>query len=820
MLGKQWLNRYLRHAGGSTVERSRDRQRKFDGLEKWSFHLFIESLPVMLQIALLLLSCGLSRYMWSVNTSVAHVVVSFTALGILFYIGIVVAGTSSYECPFQTPVPTALRHLRDGRVGHWINQAFRNLKHILVQRLPRLRGPGPLPTTLEVIHLQPPPSRGGLSLQQRKLKFNLGRNADDARCVLWILQNLTDPEAIDSAIRLAGIIRWFISNSSPSMPLYSTLPVFAACFDSTKQLYPGMRDRAYFSAQAILRTNIGPGALSLQDDLEDYTPASSFQHTDPDFHHILSLLQCNLNPQNPTLDFPRGNTHTLTHLLWVSNLFVDLAYRKPDITLKYCQSYPSVAATNHHAVIANTLLMWYILLGGHIEEETLWATDKLWVLVLLSLLSFIPPKIIYASHPALLQVIISHLSTRVMNAIVNGNYLQHLYYLLEFLAAWEKRPTYLTLVAYRWCSTISETAGRLGQSGTPIIQPQHLSRLKPELQAPQVQSQFQPTSSQQDLIPSEGLENPPFASHYIQSGLTPLNYAHLLSRSLEIGFRLTTLSHDQPHLKLNHTSHHGWVFETAFSSHDDDFIADAVCVWIAAGNHTPPGSYVCYFTKRVERDTPFSPRLRQASICAIEHTWRRELEVSVVGTVNLLNRLNVDVGDVDKSKLAELLTDVICSPTGLESLSPHYWHLVDKMALAEGLGMDFTSCSAVMILLEEAEDWEKLELWMAIIWRSVLSSRSVEEIEQVTLKLLSRRPSALQRFEVLCETESLSTMCKARLGRVCDQARAEHPPSEFPPPYVSVRSDQHLVPVLISSFFRCSQTQPPVPLPFAGDGTF
>ena len=111
MLGKQWLNRYLRHTGGSAVERCGDRQRKFDGLEKWPFRLFIESLPVMLQITLLLLTCGLSRYMWSVNTSIAWVVISFTVIGFLFYVGIVIAGTSSYECPFQTPASTALRQL-------------------------------------------------------------------------------------------------------------------------------------------------------------------------------------------------------------------------------------------------------------------------------------------------------------------------------------------------------------------------------------------------------------------------------------------------------------------------------------------------------------------------------------------------------------------------------------------------------------------------------------------------------------------------------------------------------------------------------------
>ena len=111
MLGKQWLNRYLRHW---KVDDRMLRQRKFDGLEKWGFRLFFESLPIMLQIALLL-ACGLSQYMWSVNTSVARVIISFTALGILFYIGIVAAGTSSYGCPFQTPASIGLRNLRDDK---------------------------------------------------------------------------------------------------------------------------------------------------------------------------------------------------------------------------------------------------------------------------------------------------------------------------------------------------------------------------------------------------------------------------------------------------------------------------------------------------------------------------------------------------------------------------------------------------------------------------------------------------------------------------------------------------------------------------------
>jgi len=108
MLGKQWLNRYLRNPGGSMIKRCRDRQRKCDGLEKWPLHFFVESLPVMLQVTLLLLACGLCRRMWSITASVAYTLTSLTGLGVVFYVAIAIAGTSSYACPFQTPVSTTL----------------------------------------------------------------------------------------------------------------------------------------------------------------------------------------------------------------------------------------------------------------------------------------------------------------------------------------------------------------------------------------------------------------------------------------------------------------------------------------------------------------------------------------------------------------------------------------------------------------------------------------------------------------------------------------------------------------------------------------
>jgi hypothetical protein len=427
------------------VERCGDRQRKFDGLAKWPFRLFIESLPILLQIALLLLACGLSRYMWSINMSVARVIISFTVFGALLYIGIVVAGTSSYECPFQTPASIGLRRLRDSetarkllanlsppkvtiqtawkdilqasrrvydtmrsplsweillsriwsdirsaitKVGHQTiilllqaDRAFGNVKQRLVQEIRSFGRTPLLPITTGGIHRQliVPRKGPGLLVRVRNLEALRKQNTDNARCVSWVLRNITDPEAIDSAVRLARTIRWFDGDPDSDPPFDLIVSTFEACFDSTKQLYPGMRDRAYSSAQVILQISTGARAQSRECASRYPIPAissRSVQPTDPDLHHIIRMLECNSGPGRPTLDFPRGDITTHTHPLWMSNLFVDLTRLGPNPTLRSYNSYLSIAFTGHQPAIANTLLIWYMFLGGHVEDETIWAFDK------------------------------------------------------------------------------------------------------------------------------------------------------------------------------------------------------------------------------------------------------------------------------------------------------------------------------------------------------------------------------------------------------------------------------------------------------------
>ncbi|KAF9646306.1 hypothetical protein BDM02DRAFT_3130486 [Thelephora ganbajun] len=130
MLGKQWLNRYLRRAGGAMIECCGDRQRKFDDLQKWPFRLLIESLLTLLCIALLV--CGLSRYVWSIITSTTRVVIS-TILGFLFYIGIVVVGT--YPPPTSQDSGVTQKLLASlflPKVISLIDAAWRNIHQMVV----------------------------------------------------------------------------------------------------------------------------------------------------------------------------------------------------------------------------------------------------------------------------------------------------------------------------------------------------------------------------------------------------------------------------------------------------------------------------------------------------------------------------------------------------------------------------------------------------------------------------------------------------------------------------------------------------------------
>ena len=94
------------------VDRGKERHVKFMGLQKWGLHLVMETLPVMLQSALLLLGIALAVYLWDLDVSAAEVVLVITSFGLAFYACITVVATIWSDCPFQTPVSILLQVVR------------------------------------------------------------------------------------------------------------------------------------------------------------------------------------------------------------------------------------------------------------------------------------------------------------------------------------------------------------------------------------------------------------------------------------------------------------------------------------------------------------------------------------------------------------------------------------------------------------------------------------------------------------------------------------------------------------------------------------
>jgi hypothetical protein len=118
---------------------------------------------------------------------------------------------------------------------------------------------------------------------------------------------------------------------------------------------------------------------------------------------------------------------------------------------------------------------------------------------------------------------------------------------------------------------------------------------------------------------------------------------------------------------------------------------------------------------------------------------------------------------------------VIRSSPGLERLSLHHWDLLYKLILVTEIAGGFLPRDVkVMKSLEEAEEWEKLEVWVVTMWWPPYNwfDGEMQDIEQATLKLLSRRPSLLPRFEDRASGKLVKTH-KTKLREICDKVRAD-----------------------------------------------
>ncbi|KAF9781581.1 hypothetical protein BJ322DRAFT_231789 [Thelephora terrestris] len=266
MLGKQWVNRYIRKQGSSAAEKSRDRQRKLDGFKNWYFQLVIESLPVMLQFALLLLGCALTLYLWTISQTVAGVILAFTLFGIASYVFFTLTATLHYDCPYQTP-PSILIRAVVRRLAQSDSAFIRSL-HRLTSFLPsikdlrRLLGylRSGLRRGLKCLHYDSTVDEGAEATPQAVVVVSPARIFEDisvdlevckvdSRCIWWVLDYTTDADVIFSTARFAADMIWYPEIASIVSP-HVLVDLFFSC-SSNGRVIPGKSEQASAIGMAL-----------------------------------------------------------------------------------------------------------------------------------------------------------------------------------------------------------------------------------------------------------------------------------------------------------------------------------------------------------------------------------------------------------------------------------------------------------------------------------------------------------------------------------------------------------------------------------------
>jgi len=237
MLGKQWLNF---HVDGSFIDRNRHRELKMSGMIAWRFKVVMECLPLIMQGSLLLLGYALARYFWDLSRTVSSIVIAFTAFGLAFYLFVVVAGTTSKACPFQTPVSVFLRTISE-RYGEDIRATIGRVWSFFGLKRPQ--------NGLIAHRHQIPTFFIASDIEDR----DNGVRAD-SRCIYTMFRMTKASDSITAIMAYIPEITW--DSRLKSVPL---LLVYRALLESLwrsaeKGVFPrpGARDRAFLSAKALL----------------------------------------------------------------------------------------------------------------------------------------------------------------------------------------------------------------------------------------------------------------------------------------------------------------------------------------------------------------------------------------------------------------------------------------------------------------------------------------------------------------------------------------------------------------------------------------
>jgi len=118
--------------------------------------------------------------------------------------------------------------------------------------------------------------------------------------------------------------------------------------------------------------------------------------------------------------------------------------------------------------------------------------------------------------------------------------------------------------------------------------------------------------------------------------------------------------------------------------------------------------------------------------------------------VELLNHLHVGIRDMDyKPEWILVLLDTIQSPEGAQYLSNQSWELLVELTISmSGWVGHATYSPQVMVSLLEAQEWDRLECWVAVVWMvwPPEADEMTEELENAMVVLFRQETGTVQKL--------------------------------------------------------------------------
>lgn len=111
LVAKQWLRAYITTLSSSPRENVRLRQYRHDGLVRWHVAEIVGSLPILLEIALVLFLYGLLQLLARLNDIVFGIMCAFVAMTFLFYFSTSIIPAMTSGSPFKSPQSLAISAL-------------------------------------------------------------------------------------------------------------------------------------------------------------------------------------------------------------------------------------------------------------------------------------------------------------------------------------------------------------------------------------------------------------------------------------------------------------------------------------------------------------------------------------------------------------------------------------------------------------------------------------------------------------------------------------------------------------------------------------